>query len=269
MKLLTTINRIILTIGIILTNFFTFSQGSTCANMQPICTQVGANFPASTNTTSEAGNNYGCLGSQPNPAWYYFEIATNGNIDMSLTAPSDIDFIIWGPFANLAAAQANCGSLGANVDCSYSATNMETPSIPGAVAGQVYIMLITNFANINQNISLTQTGGTGSTNCNIVNPCAISNFTANIGPCISPGNTYNVTGQITYAYPPSSGNLIVQDCNGTQTVVASAPFPSSAVLNYTVNGMSANGAPCSLTTFFLCGCRVYKWANKLYCTESM
>ena len=48
----------------------------------------------------------------------------------------------------------------------------------------------------------------------------------------------------------SSGNLIVQDCNGTQTVVASAPFPSSAVLNYTVNGMSANGAPCSLTTFF-------------------
>lgn len=250
MKLLTTINRIILTIGIILTSFFTFSQGSTCANMQPICTQVGANFPASTNTTSEAGNNYGCLGSQPNPAWYYFEIATNGNIDMSLTAPSDIDFIIWGPFANLAAAQANCGSLGANVDCSYSATNMETPSIPGAVAGQVYIMLITNFANINQNISLTQTGGTGSTNCNIVNPCAISNFTANIGPCISPGNTYNVTGQITYAYPPSSGNLIVQDCNGTQTVVASAPFPSSAVLNYTVNGMSANGAPCSLTTFF-------------------
>ena len=214
MKLLTTINRIILTIGIILTNFFTFSQGSTCANMQPICTQVGANFPASTNTTSEAGNNYGCLGSQPNPAWYYFEIATNGNIDMSLTAPSDIDFIIWGPFANLAAAQANCGSLGANVDCSYSATNMETPSIPGAVAGQVYIMLITNFANINQNISLTQTGGTGSTNCNIVNPCAISNFTANIGPCISPGNTYNVTGQITYAYPPSSGNLIVPVIKG-------------------------------------------------------
>ncbi len=250
MKLLTTIKRIILFLSIIFTNYFVYSQGSTCANMQPICTQVGANFPASTNTTSEAGNNYGCLGTQPNPAWYYFEIATNGNIDMSLTAGSDIDFIIWGPFANLAAAQGNCGSLGANVDCSYSSTNMETPSIPGAVAGQVYIMLITNFANVNQNISLTQTGGTGSTNCNIVYPCAISNFTANIGPCISPGNTYNVTGQITYAYPPSSGNLIVQDCDGNQTVVASAPFPSSAVLNYTVNGMTADGAPCSLTTFF-------------------
>ena len=250
MKLPTTINKLILLIVISLAHFNIFSQGSTCAQMQPICTQVGANFPASTNTTSEAGNNYGCLLSQPNPAWYYFEIATNGNIDMSLTAPSDIDFIIWGPFANLAAAQANCGSLGGNVDCSFSATNMETPSITGAVAGQVYIMLITNFANVNQNISLTQTGGTGSTDCSIVNPCAISNFTANIGPCISPGNTYNVTGQITYAYPPSSGNLIVQDCNGTQTVVASAPFPSSAVLNYTVNGMSADGAPCSLTTFF-------------------
>ncbi|MEJ6583973.1 MAG: PKD domain-containing protein [Crocinitomicaceae bacterium] len=218
--------------------------------MQPICTQVGANFPASINTTSEAGNNYGCLGSQPNPAWYYLEVATNGNIDMNLVAPSDIDFIIWGPFPNLAAAQANCGSLGGNVDCSYSATNNEFPSIPGAVAGQVYIMLITNYANVNQNVTLTQTGGTGSTNCNIVYPCAISNFTANIGPCISPGNTYNVTGQITYTSAPSSGYLIVQDCNGTQTVVASAPFASSAVLNYTVNGMSANGVPCSLTTFF-------------------
>ena len=250
MKLITTINKLILLISISLTHFNTFSQGSTCAQMQPICTQVGANFPASINTTSEAGNNYGCLGSQPNPAWYYLEVATNGNIDMSLTAASDIDFIIWGPFASLAAAQGNCGVLGGNVDCSYSGTNMETPSILGAVAGQVYIMLITNFANVNQNVTLTQTGGTGSTNCNIVYPCAISNFTANIGPCISPGNTYNVTGQITYTSAPSSGNLIVQDCNGTQTVVASAPFASSAVLNYTVNGMSANGVPCSLTTFF-------------------
>jgi gliding motility-associated-like protein len=250
MRLLTTINKVILLTSIILTNYTVFSQGSTCAQMQPICTQVGANFPASTNTTSEAGNNYGCLGSQPNPAWYYLEVATNGNIDMSLTAASDIDFIIWGPFASLAAAQGNCGVLGGNVDCSYSGTNMETPSIPGAVAGQVYIMLITNFANVNQNISLTQTGGSGSTDCSIVYPCAISNFTANIGPCISPGNTYNVTGSITYTNSPSSGNLIIQDCNGTQTVVASAPFPASAVLNYTVNGMAANGAPCSLTAFF-------------------
>ena len=102
--------------------YFSFAQGANCADMDPICTDVGAAFTANTGTTSEAGNDYGCLSTQPNPSWYYFEIATNGNIDMSLTAPSDIDFIIWGPFTDLAAAQASCGTMGSapanEVDCS-------------------------------------------------------------------------------------------------------------------------------------------------------
>ena len=215
--------------------------------MQPICTNVGLNFPAATNTTAAAGNNYGCLFSQPNPAWYYLQVATNGNIDMSLTAPSDIDFIIWGPFANLAAAQANCGSLGANVDCSFSGTNMETPSIPGAVAGQVYIMLITNFANINQNITLTQTGGTGSTNCSILTPCAISSITRNPTNCLA-GNTYNVTGQVAYTNAPTSGTMTVStSCGGSQ--VFNYPFPASPV-SYAINGLAANGAACTVTASF-------------------
>ena len=174
----------ILLILILVAPYLLNAQGANCADMDPICTDVGANFTANTGTTSEAGNDYGCLSTQPNPSWYYFEVATNGNIDMSLTAGSDIDFIIWGPFANLAAAQANCGSLSAaqTVDCSYSSTNNETPSIPNAVAGEVYIMLITNYAAVVQNVTLTQTGGTGSTDCNIVNnpPCFMSFFEANI-----------------------------------------------------------------------------------------
>ena len=151
-----------------------------CAGMAPICTDAGLSFTSNANVSgSEPGNDYGCLGSQPNPSWYYFEIATNGNIDMSLSAGSDIDFIIYGPFTSLADAQNNCGSLGDPtnspiVDCSYSPTNMETPTIPNAVVGEVYILLITNFANIVQDITLTQTGGTGSTDCSIVPPCDAS-----------------------------------------------------------------------------------------------
>lgn len=150
---------------------------TTCASMNPICTNVGVDFTANANSGSaEVGNDYGCLSSQPNPSWYYFEVATNGVIDMSLSAANDIDFIIYGPFTDLADAISNCGTLGDPsaspiVDCSYSGTNMETPSIPNALVGEVYIMLITNYASVVQNISLTQTGGTGSTNCNIVPPC--------------------------------------------------------------------------------------------------
>lgn len=201
-----------------------FSQGATCADMDPICTDVGASFTANTGTTSESGNDYGCLSTQPNPSWYYFEVATNGNIDMSLTAGSDIDFIIWGPYVNLAAAKADCGSLGGNeIDCSYSATNIESPSIPNAVAGQVYIMLITNYANVVQDITLVQTGGSGSTDCSIVTnpPCFMSYFEATIGVCNSATGTYEVTGSIDFDDPPSTGNLIVQDCDGNQTIVAS------------------------------------------------
>lgn len=238
--------------------FFGLGQGTTCADMDPICTDVGAQFTANTGTTAEAGNNYGCLLTQPNPSWYYFEIATNGNIDMSLTAPSDIDFIIWGPYPNLAAAQANCGTLGTGnqVDCSYSATNNETPSIPNAVVGQVYIMLVTNYANIVQDITLVQTGGSGSTDCSIVNnpPCFMSYFEANVSACDPVTGTYGVTGSIEFDDPPATGNLIVQDCNGNQVVVASAPFATNGsgfgTYNYNLAGLGADGLPCNVSAFF-------------------
>lgn len=233
------------------------AQGVTCADMDPICTDVGATFTANTGTTSEAGNDYGCLITQPNPSWYYFEVATNGNIDMSLTAPSDIDFIIWGPYANLAAAQADCGSLGGNeVDCSFSSTNNETPSIPGAVAGEVYIMLITNYANVTQDISLTQTGGAGSTDCSIVNnpPCFMSFMNATISACDPATDNYQISGQIDFEDPPVSGNLIVEDCNGNQVIVASAPFTVNAQgegsENYVLGGLASTGLPCNVFAFF-------------------
>ncbi|MCH2228860.1 MAG: gliding motility-associated C-terminal domain-containing protein [Crocinitomicaceae bacterium] len=233
------------------------AQGATCADMDPICTDVGANFTANTGTTSEAGNDYGCLATQPNPSWYYFEVATNGNIDMSLTAPSDIDFIIWGPYADLTAAQADCGSLGGNeVDCSYSSTNNETPSIPNAVAGEVYIMLITNYANITQDISLTQTGGTGSTDCSIVNnpPCFMSFMNATISACDPATDTYEVTGQIDFEDPPTTGDLVVEDCYGNTVVVASAPFTVNAqnegVENYILSGLLPDGLACDVTGYF-------------------
>ena len=74
---------------------FLFSQGgSDCATMEPICTDVGLTFTANSGvdeaSTTDPGNDYDCLITQPNPTWYYFEISSNGNIDMSLTAPSDI-----------------------------------------------------------------------------------------------------------------------------------------------------------------------------------
>lgn len=146
--------------------------GGLCADVEPICTDVGTSFTANATGTEaetlEPGNDYGCLSSSPDPAWYYLEIGVGGNIDMQLSAPNDVDFALWGPFADLATAQASCGSLGAPIDCSYDPSNTEDVNISGGVVGEVYILVITNYDGSVQLVTLNQTGGTGATNCSAV-----------------------------------------------------------------------------------------------------
>lgn len=183
--------KLILGLSLLFSGGAVFSQVNTsCAEMDPICTDVGLSFTAQANapnaSVTDPGNDYGCLFSQPNPTWYYFEVSTAGLIDMQLFAPSDIDFIIWGPFSDLATAQSYCGVMGVDpnapeVDCSYSSTNNENPVIPNAQVGEVYVMLITNYANQVQNIDLTLNGNsTGETDCSIVQP----------DPCVADAGTF-------------------------------------------------------------------------------
>lgn len=58
------------------------------------------------------------------------------------------------------------------MDCSYSTSATETCVIPNAVAGQFYILLITNFSNQPQNIIFSQGNanqpGAGATDCSIL-----------------------------------------------------------------------------------------------------
>src|SRR5688572_13034505 len=136
------------------------AQGADCASADPLCTENGAAFPASTNTEAEAGPDYGCLWSQPNPAWYVFEIATSGDIDLSLTNSGvvDVDFICWGPFANLGSGCSNLTS-GNIVDCSYDPQEFEEINIPDAVAGEFYMLLITNYSGDPTDVFADQIGG--------------------------------------------------------------------------------------------------------------
>ena len=259
-------NRIPLAFSAIFTCFIAFSQGGVnCPEMAPICTDVGLNFTANADgdeaSTLDPGNNYDCLIGQPNPTWYYFQIATDGNIEMELAASFDIDFAIWGPFSSLSDAQAACGSLGNQtppdpsngnlVDCSFSVAAVENPVITGAITGEVYVMLITNYAGVVQNITLTQTGGTGSTDCDIVinPPCSISAINTTVSGCDFITNNYSITGTIETTYPPTSGDLVVEDCDGNTSVIASAPFNATS-FPFTISNLSANGSACTLQAYF-------------------
>jgi gliding motility-associated-like protein len=241
-----------------------YAQGSNCAGAEPFCSNSGASFPASQNTTSQTGPNYGCLGSQPNPAWYYLQIGQTGNIIISLTnsANVDIDFIIWGPYSSLtgvcsqltgSGSFSGCGFFeeypcGNIIDCSFDPAPQETVTIPNAVVGQYYVLLITNYSNEPTNIFANQTGGTGATDCSIVVPCTITSHTNSVTACsISPALNYNVSGTVNFTDPPDSGQLIIQNCLGQQQVF-NAPFGTS--VNYSFNNVASDGLNCAYTATF-------------------
>src|SRR5690606_5671154 len=113
-------------------SFYSFSQSPTCENASAICSGNVAPFPNTTGVPSFGGP--GCLGTAPNPAWFFFQVGQSGDLVFQLNqgnnAPNynnqDVDFILWGPFTG-----PNCTDLfdyspGATenniVDCSYSAS---------------------------------------------------------------------------------------------------------------------------------------------------
>lgn len=166
---------------------FSFGQSSTCANAAAMCS--GNQGPFNNTTGVPSFGSLGCLGSTPNPAWFYMQVGTSGNIDFQLSqirtsngAGIDVDFILWGPFNSLSGICNNLalyspGYTGANnvVDCSYLPDPVENVNIPNAVAGQFYMLLVTNFSGQAGTYTLNQTGGTGALSCNIV--CGV-----NLGP---------------------------------------------------------------------------------------
>lgn len=168
---------------VVLTSLYSFSQWSVPNPMEQFCAG------GSTLTFPNVGNGTGagdmgsvnCLGSTPNPSWYFLQVANSGDLTFNISqvsnggVPIDVDFALWGPFDSITQAiaiiQANPNNAFL-IDCSYSPDPQETATISGAQAGDVYVFLITNFDGQPGQISLTQTGGVGSTSCEFA--CGVS-----------------------------------------------------------------------------------------------
>ena len=158
-----------------------FSQGATCGEAEPFCAGDSTLiFPNTTVGFAEAGPDYSCLGTQPNPAWYFIQINQLGNLNFNIVQNTqadlsgiglDVDFIAYGPFANTNV----CDQLTFDntVDCSFSGAFIENFTIINAQPGEIYVLLITNFSQQPGFIQLQQTnaGGAnaGATDCSIVN----------------------------------------------------------------------------------------------------
>lgn len=219
------------------------ATNTTCGTSSPFCTSTAYNFPAATNTTAQVGPDYDCLLTQPNPVWYYLQIAQSGNLDVSManTSVVDVDFVCWGPFNTSNA----CNQLTAAnvVDCSYSAAATEHIDIDGAVAGQYYILCVTNYSNQPTNFILTTDGtSTATTNCALL--CNISAMTASLTACA--GNTHTVGGTLTVQYPPVYDTLTITANGVTTTIIDS--FTTN--VPYTISGVPTTGGPYTVTAQF-------------------
>jgi gliding motility-associated-like protein len=159
-----------------------FAQANAlCEGAIPFCSENTYNFPMNTNAAdAQAGPDYGCLGSEPNPAWYYMQIDQAGSLVIYIESiqGNDVDFICYGPFPSLTGACNNL-TAGNTVDCSYSAAAQETCTIPGAQVGEYYLLLLTNFSNQPSDVTFSQTNvgnpGAGSSDCDILNANAGNN----------------------------------------------------------------------------------------------
>ncbi|MCB0479267.1 MAG: hypothetical protein KDC84_13955, partial [Crocinitomicaceae bacterium] len=76
-------------------------------------------------------------------------------------------------------------------------------------------------------------------------PCNMTNFTVNTGPC-DPGSTNTVDGTVQYSSAPSTGQLIVEDCQGNQQVF-NPPFGTQQNFSFVAQ---ADGSTCAVTAYF-------------------
>ena len=171
---------------------------SYCENAEYFCGSTSNDPYIFPNTTGIPDNSQvACLGSIPNPTFYTLKVNESGPLFYSLVQYSsfdplgnptgssqDVDFTAWGPFTSAENCNqitfadcptcpnnttANFYPFGNIVDCSYSGSFSEILSIPNALAGEYYKVLITNFSNQSGFIKLSQTNfsepNSGRTSC--------------------------------------------------------------------------------------------------------
>jgi gliding motility-associated-like protein len=164
-----------------------------CPTALPLCAiqpivfpnNVGvATLPNPIRPYSTTNTTVGCLGSAPSPTFYYVQITTNGNYNFFLEQNTsidftgtgiDVDFVAWGPYATNAAACLGITTNNApatGISCSYSGNFTENFGINNAIAGQIYVVMITNFNGRKGFVRITQTAGPIPPVC-----CSFSNFT--------------------------------------------------------------------------------------------
>jgi hypothetical protein len=144
----------------------------TCGEANSLCNSLGVPFANTINIQSSGAAS--CLNTTPNPTWFYLPVSVSGMINLQISqgnnAPNynnqDVDYIIYGPFMNPVTPCTSGQLLNNVVGCSYSAAAVENATIANAIAGQYYLVMVTNYSNQSGLITIVQTNsGQGTIDC--------------------------------------------------------------------------------------------------------
>jgi len=223
--------------------------------------RISESGPIEMEIASSCGDvDFGCWGPFVNPTC---------DIENDLSTPSGLPFAYysgasyasyWGPSYNgtspttsTTTSSAICSTyalaepVGNLVDFGGSTSHTEYLQIPNAQVGEIYVVLIANFADCAGTINYTQSNITdpsaGRSDCTIVNDCNITSITTILGDCAS-DQTFSVSGNINFTDPPVDGTLTIS-C-GSISQVFYPPFVSP--VSYSLSGIPGNGAENVLIT---------------------
>ncbi|WP_264544125.1 MULTISPECIES: fibronectin type III domain-containing protein [Flavobacterium] len=236
-----------------------------CENSVPVCAvnaiilRNDVGVPATPNPISGSGTaTVGCLGSAPSPTFYFLTIQQDGNYNYFMeqstdptfaTVDLDVDYVTWGPFTSVAQA---CTSISvsntrpAPQGCSFSAAPTENFTINGALTGQVYIIMVTNYTASSSYpgkrgyIRITRTVGPAPLEC-----CPFASFTYSSSFfCKDGANPSPILGTASTAgtYACTNPNLIINPTTGVIDLAA------SAVGTYIVTSTIPGDADCPTST---------------------
>lgn len=224
----------------------------TCSQANSLCNALGVPFANTVNVNGSGAAN--CLGTTPNPTWFFLPVSQAGNITFQVNQvsingqPLDVDYIMYGPFTSPTAACGNQSMLLSNVvSCSYSAAAVEYPFIPNALPGQYYLLMVTNFSNNPGLITITETNtsNTGAIDCSGLRLNAFldvnSNGTQDTGEQNFPLGQFNYevnnNGNVHNIVSPT-GVYNIYDTNGSNSYDLSFTLDPNYAASYTVTTAS-------------------------------
>jgi hypothetical protein len=212
------------------------AQTGVCAGAQQIW--QGLSFPA--NVTGADGGRYQCLATTPNQTWLYAIAGTNGNwsFPLAMTPSVDIDFAAYGPYNSLADACANITHATPAVACDYSTANGGNINF-NVVAGQLYVLLVTNYSRAAGRIDLGANRGSAVVSC--IPLCVLNRYSVTGGGLTCTGEPVGLSGsEVTATYQLRRNGIdIGAPIAGTGGAIS---FGNQPLGTYTVVAATAGGA---------------------------